>query len=107
MAKLNWDYVTVVHSDDDFGRQSLQVYKRLQTKYFICSAETIPVGYANVSQVNVDTAGAVYIGSKGVGQYYQIFPMLYTRFFCAKAQKFSVPHFLICLCLCFLLLVNT
>lgn len=72
MVELNWDYVTVVYSDDELGRNSLEIYNQLHTKYFVCSASNISVTYTNINQLlsTISTTGVIYLGSTGIGKYF-------------------------------------
>ena len=68
MVEMNWDYVTVIYSDDKLGHESLKIYDRLSTRYFVCSAEKRPVSFDNQALGDIKTRGVVYLGSDNLGK---------------------------------------
>ena len=68
MVEMNWDYVTVIYSDDKLGHESLKIYDRLSTRYFVCSAEKRPVSLDNQALGDIKTRGVVYLGSDNLGK---------------------------------------
>lgn len=68
MVKLNWDYATIVHSDDLYGHQSLDALKSELLSHSICIQETISMKLSAVDKgTTASTKGIVYIGTTGIG----------------------------------------
>lgn len=67
MVELEWDFITVVRSDDAIGNESYEVFERVAQKYRICIDKVVLV---NASSTNLDVAtkGVVYLGSEGIGE---------------------------------------
>lgn len=77
IVKLNWDYVTIVYSDDAFGEANLAVWQNISQKHHICAKDTIAAtlkdkdGVINRlnKQVTSEHAGILYFGSQGIGRF--------------------------------------
>ena len=67
MIEMNWDYVTVAYSNDKLGQKSLEIYNRLTTKYFVCSADELPVSFDKIHLGDIKTRGVGYLGSENLG----------------------------------------
>ena len=70
MVEMNWDYVTVVYSDDKLGHESLRIYDLLSTRFFVCSAERLPVSFSKPDLSDIKTRGVVYLGSENIGMHF-------------------------------------
>ena len=67
LLELKWDFITVVYSDDNIGRESYRTFRRLAPSYYMCIDKSIAVSpTGTVSDVN--THGVVYLGSEGIGR---------------------------------------
>ncbi|XP_067935686.1 uncharacterized protein [Watersipora subatra] len=66
LVALNWDFLTVVHSDDEAGLNSYEAFRSLSSKYYLCIDKVITVSSEQLDG-KINTEGVVYLGSEGIG----------------------------------------
>lgn len=65
---FSWDHVTIVYSDDLYGRESLAALERELSSQYICSESSLSVRLGDVSAItSITTNGVVYVGTSGAG----------------------------------------
>lgn len=69
MIELEWDYVTVVYSDNDLGHRSQKIYENYTSKFFVCTAKYIAASFENTNLSDIRTRGVVYLGTQSLGRW--------------------------------------
>jgi len=69
MVKMNWDYVTVIYSDNVIGHKSLELFQNISHHHQICIDKSISITYnTELDSSDIVTVGVVLLGSEGVGK---------------------------------------
>jgi len=71
MIDMEWDYLTLLHSDDDFSKMGVQMFKELATDGHICIQKTLNTGNMVSakdallsSRLAESPTGVVYLGDE-------------------------------------------
>ena len=67
MVEMDWDYVTVIYSDDSIGKHSLELFQSISKKYYFCIDKSIAVSDSDLTINDVKSVGVVLLGSEGIG----------------------------------------
>lgn len=67
MVALDWELVSVVHSDDTLGENSLKMFREVASAYRICIHQTLSVNELHELGGPDTPRGIVYLGTAGAG----------------------------------------
>ena len=69
MVELNWDFISVIWSDDKIGQQSFQLFKQLSKTFYVCIGYNATTANSSMFEDRIQTEGVVYLGSERIGKH--------------------------------------
>ena len=69
MVKLVWDDITVIYSDDLYGRKMLDTLEQELSAHYICVERAEAMSSHDRSIPDISTDGAVFVGTQGLGEW--------------------------------------
>ena len=69
MVELNWDFISVIWSDDKIGQQSFQLFEQLSKTFYVCIGYNATTANSSKFENQIQTKGVVYLGSEQIGKH--------------------------------------